>query len=87
MSVNHRFYHMPDDRLDDKKQGERPKQHGPGWIDGDSKNQRKGCSDSRADIRYEAQHRCQNAPQDRAGDANQPQALPMMTPKLPFRRS
>src|SRR6478735_6357370 len=67
---------MPDDRLDDHKQRERPKQHGPGRIDGDSQSQRKCGSDCRADVGYETQHRCQDAPQNRAGNANQPQARP-----------
>ena len=76
MSVDHWFDHMPNDWLDDKKEGERPKQHGPGGVDSDGKSQRERSSDSRADVRHEAQHGRQDAPQDRAWNTNQPQARP-----------
>src|ERR1700722_12544053 len=67
---------MPDGRLDNKEEGEGPKQHRPGGINGDSEYQGKRGSYSGPDVRHEAQHRCQDAPQDRAWNSNQPQAKP-----------
>src|SRR5438046_2593194 len=64
---------MPNDRLNHQKQRDRPQQHGPGWINGDRQSERKGRRDNCPYVRYEAQHRCEDAPQDRAWNADQPE--------------
>ena len=51
-------------------------QHGPAGIHGNCKREWECGSDGRADVRDEAQHCGQDAPQDRTWDADNPQADP-----------
>src|SRR5258705_5510775 len=65
---------MPYNGFDDNKQGEGPEKHGPGRINCNGESQRKRSCYGRPDVRHKAQHRCENAPQNGAWNANQPQA-------------
>ncbi len=67
---------MADDRLYNKKKRERPQQHRPAGIDGYRQSERERGRDDSADVGYEAEDCCQDAPQDRAWNANEPQPYP-----------
>ena len=73
VAVDHWLDDMPNARLHDKKQCDRPEQHGPAGIDGDREREWERGSDGRADVRDEAQHCGQDAPQDRTWNSDKPQ--------------
>ena len=76
MTVDHRLDDMADNRLHSKKKRERPKQHRPAGIDGYRKSKRERRRDDGADVGYEAEYCRQDAPEDRAWRAYQPQTYP-----------
>src|SRR3954470_18364426 len=64
---------MSNDWFHNQKERQCPQQHGPARVDGYGKSKRKSSRDSGADVRYEAQHRSQNAPENRTGNTYDPQ--------------
>src|SRR6188768_804559 len=64
---------MPDDRLHHQKQRESPQQHVPAWIDRNGQREREGSSNDRTYVGDKAEYACQDAPQDGAWNADQPQ--------------
>ncbi len=61
-------------RLNDDEERRRPKQHRPTRIDGDGQRERKQRRKERADIGHEPHHAGENAPEDGARNADEPQA-------------
>src|SRR3984893_7762422 len=76
MAVDHRLDDMAHNWLHSKKQRERPQQHRPAGIDGYRQSKRERGRDDGADVGYEAEDCRQDAPQDRAWNAYQPQTYP-----------
>ena len=74
VAVNQGLDELSHQRLDNEKQCERPKQHRPAGIDGNGQCERERGGDDCADVRHEAQHRGQDAPQHRTWNADDPQS-------------
>ncbi len=68
--------HMADQRLDDQEEGGGPDEHCPGRIDREGDEQRRRDAHDGADVGHVAQHAGENAPQERArqADEHQPDA-------------
>lgn len=73
MPIKQRFNDVAHYGLDDDKERRRPQQHGPSRVDRRRKCQRKHGRDDSADIGHEAQNGGENAPQDGAGNSDDPQ--------------
>jgi len=67
------FHEVVADQFQHHDQGQRPTDHRPAGVDRECQQQREHRTHQRPDIRDETQHRRQQAPQQRARDADQPQ--------------